>query len=407
MDSLSEQLKALGVNLGAQNIPSQVTKNRFPIQDAVSGRFISNLFGDVFCVEEVYQPEYLHGSSSLKMDHPLNIMAEWSHADCLAETDLENLIFLDTETTGLSGGTGTFAFLVGLGRFSGNDFKLTQFFLRDPSEENSLLAAISEYCDSGTTVVTYNGKSFDIPLLSTRYTLQAISSPFLKMSHLDLLPLARRLWRDRLPSRSLGYIEKEILGAARTQDEVPGWMIPQLYFDYMRSGDSRPLAGVFYHNAMDILSLAALLKHTNFMISEPLSLIDQPGIDVIAIGKLYEDLGYRDTAIQLYEKGLGMGLPEEFYLRTIERFANLYKQERKWDPALDLWQKAADRGELYAFIELAKYYEHIARNPREAFSWTRSAIDRLNSGNYPRYFRQQLLPELEHRLKRLQPKNLT
>ncbi len=273
--------------------------------------------------------------------------------------------------------------------------------MRDPSEESALLAAVAEFIYPCQALVTFNGKSFDIPLLNTRYTLQAISSPFDNLSHIDLLPLARRLWRDRLPSRALGYLETNILGAVRNQEEVPGWLIPQYYFDYLKSRDARPLQGVFYHNGMDILSLAALFSHTNGLLAEPLGMAEQPGLDVVALGKLYEDLGYLDIAVQLYERGLEIGMPEEFFWKTVERFAAPFNRERDWPPALRLWQKAAVHGDLYAFIELAKYYEHEVRQYKDAIQWTQAAIERLNSDDFPMYFRRQALLEFDHRLKRL------
>jgi uncharacterized protein YprB with RNaseH-like and TPR domain len=401
MDSLSDKLKALGVKIGAQDVNPPAAREDHPIDSVVSGRYQSTIYGEVFCVETIYSSDYTHGNNTLKVKHPLKIIAEWSQAHHLAQADPEGFVFLDTETTGLAGGTGTFAFLVGLGRFKGDDFQLAQYFMRDPSEESALLAAVAEFIHPCQALVTFNGKSFDVPLLNTRYTLQAISSPFTDLTHVDLLPLARRLWRDRLPSRALGYLETSILGAARTQEEVPGWLIPQYYFDYLKSRDARPLQGVFYHNGMDILSLAALFSHTNGLLAEPLGMVEQPGLDVVALGKLYEDLGYLDIAVQLYERGLEIGMPEEFFWRTVARFAALFKRERDWKPAVRLWQKAADHGDLYAFIELAKYYEHEARQYNEAIEWTQAAIERLNSDDFALYFRRQSLPEFERRLKRL------
>ena len=181
-------------------------------------------------------------------------------------------------------------------------------------------------------------------------------------------------------------------------------MIPQYYFDYLKSGDARPLQGVFYHNAMDILSLAALLNHTSNLLSDPLAVSDVPGLDLVAMGKLYEDLGYLENAITLYEQGLNQGLPEEFYWKTIERFAALYKRSRAWESAIVLWQKAADHGDLYACIELAKYYEHITRDLQTALNWTDKAIGILDTGHFPLYLHKSLRAEYEHRKSRLNGK---
>jgi uncharacterized protein len=405
MDSISDKLRSLGVKVGTKEFNLSKPNDDYPIDKVVSGGFQSTIFGDVFSVKASYPSDYKHGNGTLLVNDSLKIMAEWGQVNRLAQSDQNNFIFLDTETSGLAGGTGTFAFLIGLGRFKDNEFQLFQYFLRDPSEERALLTAINEFFLPDQAIVTFNGKSFDIPLLNTRYTLQAITSPFNHILHLDLLPLARRLWRDRLPSRALGYLEANVLGAFRTMDEVPGWLIPQYYFDYLRSGDARPLQGVFYHNAMDILSLAALFSHTNSLLADPLAVVDQPGLDLVALGRLFEELGYVDISIKLFERGLDTGLPDEFLWQTVERFAALYKKERDWESAIRLWHRAAEHGDLYAFIELAKYHEHIVKDPLEAARWTQSAINHLISGNFPRYLQKQLLQDYDHRLKRLQGKD--
>jgi uncharacterized protein len=404
MDSLSDRLKALGVKIGTKELTQPAVHPGYSIEKVLSGSYRSTIFGDVFYVEALFPPEYKHGHISLMVNHPLNIMSEWGQVTSLANANQSNFIFLDTETSGLAGGTGTFAFLIGIGYFIGNEFNLVQFFLRDPSEERAVLTAVAESIQPGQAIVTYNGKSFDIPLLNTRYTLHSITSPFTEIRHLDLLPLARRLWRNRLPSRTLGYLEANVLGAFRDQEEVPGWLIPQYYFDYLRSGDARPLQGVFYHNSMDILSLAALFSHTNGLLADPLASVDQPGLDLVALGKLYQELGYPEIAVQLYERGLDIGIPDEFFSQTIERFAALFKREQNWDAAVRLWRRASEHGDLYACIELAKYYEHVSGEIPEAIYWTQTAIDRLVSNKFPVYLQKKLLPEFDHRLERLNGK---
>ena len=217
MDSLSHRLKSLGVKLGANDVqPPKPHKEGYPVEDVVSGRLHRTIYGEAFWVESLYAKDYTHGHSPLQIRHPLHILTEWAQVPQVAQADLRHFVFLDTETTGLSGGTGTLVFMVGLGRFTDDGFQVAQYFLREPAEEIAVLAAVSEYLDPCEAVVTFNGRAFDIPLLTTRYTLQALSFPLVGTPHLDLLPLARRLWRDRLPSRRLGYLESTILGAART-----------------------------------------------------------------------------------------------------------------------------------------------------------------------------------------------
>ncbi len=417
MESLSDRLKALGVKLGPQpGTPANLSGRppdapaspaqpaRFPIENIVRGAFRPTIYGEVFASEELRPKDAAHGICRLLPTHSRRVICEWGQAPHLEQADFDNFVFLDTETTGLSGGTGTYAFMVGLGRSTPAGFRLVQFFLRGPDEEPALLAALSEFMTGCQAIVTFNGKSFDAPLLNTRYTLQGLTSPLTGLAHLDLLPLARRLWRDRLPSRRLGYLESTILQVERTQDEVPGYLIPEMYFNYLRSGDARPMEGVFYHNAMDIYSLAALFNHTTALLADPLSLAGLPGLDRVALARLYEDLGYLDTAIRLYETGLDDGLPDEFFWKTVERFAQLYKHQKNWEPALALWRKAADHRDLYALEELAKYYEHTEVDISAAIHWTEQALDRVGLPDYPRALRRQATDELGRRLERLKKK---
>jgi uncharacterized protein YprB with RNaseH-like and TPR domain len=343
----------------------------------------------------------MHGCVLLRSQYQRKMIAEWGHSKKTELVDHKYIYFLDTETTGLAGGVGTFAFLVGVGHYTDDGFHLTQFFLKDPQDENALLDALSTYLYECQVLVTFNGKTFDVPLLNTRYALQGLTSPVNNLEHLDLLHLARRLWRDRLPSRALNYLEVNILGASRSQDEVPGWMIPEIYFEYLRTRDAHPLQGVFYHNAMDILSLAALFSHTTGLLEEPFSLLPQPGLDLVALARLYEDLGHLDTAIRLYESGLEQGLPEDFLWSTIDRFAILFKRQKDWPQALNLWRKAAEHGQISAFTEIAKYYEHEENDIAQAITSTQAAIERLSFPDNPAYIQRQYLPGLQHRLNRL------
>jgi uncharacterized protein YprB with RNaseH-like and TPR domain len=171
--------------------------------------------------------------------------------------DPERLVFLDTETTGLAGGTGTCAFLIGLGTVEGTGFAVRQFFLRDYVEEKAALEALAAALAGCEGLVTFNGKAFDVPLLETRYTLSRLPSPFSRLLHLDMLHPARKLWKLRLESCKLTHLERHVLGIEREGD-VPGSDIPGIYFDYLRTGDARGLQPVFYHNALDIITLAAL-----------------------------------------------------------------------------------------------------------------------------------------------------
>jgi uncharacterized protein YprB with RNaseH-like and TPR domain len=404
MPTLSDRLKALGVKIGTQDLPTPNKERSFPVEDIASGRFVDTGNGSTYIIEQDYTIDYIQGEVGLRLSTKPQTIAEWAGDQQIAEHDPESLVFLDTETSGLAGGTGTFAFLVGVGRYTSTGFHLAQFFMRDPIEEPALLLALEEFLAPCRTIVSFNGKAFDVPLLDTRYILQGWKSPFKDFSHIDLLHLARRLWRDRLPSRTLANLEVQILHTSRTDEEIPGWMIPQIYFDYLRDGDARPLLRVFYHNAMDVVSLAALLNHTSLLLETPFSLPENESIDLAAIGRLMEDLGHTDRAFECYERCLQANLPDEILNDTLQRLSFLHKRNNNYAEALPLWEQAVVRNQVYAYEELAKYYEHHALDLEKARKWTLEALDYLESGSLSAYEKLPWMEVFQHRLERLERK---
>jgi uncharacterized protein len=401
--TLAEKLKSMGVKIGAAEIQPHglATKKGAAIQSVVEGYFVSTRHGETFVAEQSFPSDYRHGLTALRITVPLLTVAQWARDVRLGDLPLESFAFLDVETSGLAGGTGTYAFLVGVGRFEGDKFRLVQFFMRDPAEESAMLEGLTEFLAPNAALVTFNGKAFDAPLLVTRFLLHNMPVPFKDFSHLDLLPLARRLWRDRLPSRALKYLEENVLGAPRTLDEVPGYEIPYLYFDYLRTGDATPLKGVFYHNAMDIVALAALMNHMASILNTPFDGQVEHGLDFIALAKLFEDLDRREEAARLYEHGLEVGVDQTDFSAAVQRLSSLQRRRGNLESAVSLWQKAASQGHVYALVELAKYYEHNRRDYTEAMKWTLGAEELINSRDMPRYEYRHWMDELEHRKKRL------
>ena len=404
MPTLTDRLKSLGVKIGAKDLPPPRSGKSFPVEEIIAGRFLDTGNGATYLIEEDFPAGYIHGQVGLRIATKPQIIAEWAGDVRIADQDPEKLLFLDTETSGLAGGTGTFAFLVGAGRYTAEGFHLAQFFMRDPLEEPSLLIALEEFLAPCETVVSFNGKAFDVPLLNTRYTLQGWKSPFKGLFHIDLLHLSRRLWRDRLPSRTLGNLEVQILQASRTDEEIPGWMIPQIYFDYLRDGDARPLKRVFYHNAMDVVSLAALLNHTASLLEDPLCHHSGEYSDLAAIARLMEDLGHIEKATRFYEESINENLPEELFNDTLSRLAFLHKRNNNYPAAVPLWEHATSRNQIYAYEELAKYYEHHAQDLEAALSWTMQALDYIDSPSFNGPDHAQWKIEFQHRLERLQRK---
>ena len=215
--SLADKLKSLGVKKGAAHLPAPKPDSH-SIDSVVAGALTPTSRGEVFIAEKLYPQGYIYGSSPLLSPLPLSYISQWAKDPKVKELPISKYAFLDTETSGLSGGTGTYAFLVGAARFIDGNYVLQQFFMRDPAEEPALLEGLANFLAPCEALVTFNGKAFDAPLLSTRYRLHQIPIPYKDYSHVDLLPLARRLWRDRLESRTLKFLEEHILGLTRSSD---------------------------------------------------------------------------------------------------------------------------------------------------------------------------------------------
>lgn len=405
MPSLSERLKALGVQVGESGLTGGPRRAvRVPVEAVIEGQLRTTPHGESFVTETVYPLDYRHGAHNLTLDASLQLVAAWAGEAQIAECRPEEFAFLDTETTGLAGGSGTYAFMVGVGRFEEDGFRLVQFFLRDPAEEPALLHLLEEFLGSCRTLVTFNGKAFDVPLLQARYITNGSPSPLNDLAQLDLLHLARRLWRERLPSRTLGYLEEHIIGETRSEEDTPGWMIPQLYFDYLREGDARPLKGVFYHNLMDVLTMVTLTNHIGRLLEDPLDGRVDHALDLVAIARLHEDLGYQDQAALIFERGLEQELPAEIRRKTVMRLAYLHRRRGELTNAVSLWWQAAAEREVYAHEELAKYFEHQKKDILEALKWTEAALALLAMPETPGYERIRWEDALKHRLNRLERK---
>lgn len=371
MDSLSETLKALGVSIGTKDIKE-------PIEKVASARKIpggeerSNNSGTYIYIEEHKGSEYLHGNIQFSPMIDSGSILLWAGADKFENVDIRDFIFLDTETSGLSGGTGTFAFLIGLGFFDGKEFIVKQYFLRDPSEERAALEAVSADITPFRYIVTYNGKSFDIPILNSRHIIHGMTSPLKSFFHVDLLHLARKIWKERLPSRALGELEKEILAFQREGMDIPGWMVPDVYFDYLSRGISDQIEGVLYHNRVDILSLAGVYWFLADLLSHPSDSYVN-AIDKASIGALFEQLGDNEQSAQIYEISLSEGLPRPLFIKTIHRFSQQKKKLGDISGAIKMLEKAADVDDFDACIELSKLYEHKLCENSQALIWAQKA----------------------------------
>jgi uncharacterized protein YprB with RNaseH-like and TPR domain len=326
-----------------------------------------------------YGAEHRHGFHALRQVAGLspNPFALVCRDPELAHLDFARTVFLDTETTGLGTGAGTYVFLVGAGYLEDGGFQVRQFFLRGPHREPALLEDLADFFDRFSAVVTFNGKTFDVPLLQNRFILHHRRPPFDTGLHVDLLHPARRLWKRRLESCALSSLEAHVLGVRRTGEDVPGYLIPQLYFQYLATGDGRLLDRVLYHNLHDVLSLASLGIHVGRTVADPHCGLVEHGVDYLSLARVYEAVGETDTALECYEEAvrrLPLGPDRQ---ECLVLMARAQKRERRWEAVLHTWYQLADEGgagALLARVELAKYFEHVERDYMQAMDHVQHAL---------------------------------
>ncbi len=323
--------------------------------------------------------------------------------------DPDEWLFLDTETTGLAGGSGTYAFLVGLAWWDGGGLEIEQFFMREYSEERSMLFALRERIAEHPVLVTFNGKSFDWPLLETRYRMsRKISVPTLR-AHLDFLHPARSLWRLRLGSVRLSELERHVLGWDRGADVLSG-QIPQIYFDYLRGGRPERLVPVLNHNQMDLRGLAALSSRILCSLGDAEN-SGLDGLELFGVSRICEKRGERRRARTLYEKSIASILPAETDRAARRSLARLAKREGDFDLACELWNGALgnSRHGYEAYEQLAIYYEHKARDSEQALQVVRQAVDELRraiqTGDIAPGAYREIKTRFDRRMLRLERKN--
>jgi uncharacterized protein len=358
-------------------------------------------------VEKRFPLNTRHGHTLLgdihTIDHRLGeIITGLQHNECISP---ERMIFLDTETTGLAGGAGTLAFLVGVGFIQGEDFILRQYFLRSPGEEASMLKSIEENLQDQPVFVTYNGKTFDLPLLETRALVGLRRRWRLNgFPHIDLLHLTRRMWRQMLPDCRLGTIESHLLGVKRTGEDIPGHEIPAIYQRYLQTGRTGEIKRVLYHNEIDILSLLALLVQFSARFSrEDFSGLEET--EVLALARWYENTGEKSKTEQAYQQAL-VSSSAVVRVEGLRHYSTWLKRAGLVEQAHECWREWSelDAEDPRPCVELAKYFEWRQQDFQLAQQWAQAALICLSHWP-PGIRRAQAWTEIEHRLKRLALKN--
>ncbi|MGB9245981.1 MAG: ribonuclease H-like domain-containing protein [Candidatus Acidiferrales bacterium] len=322
--------------------------------------------------------------------------------------DPSQWLFLDTETTGLCGGTGTYPFLIGIAWWDVGGLEVEQFFMREHSEEHSVLVALAERMTERPVLVTFNGKSFDWPLLETRYRMtRKIGVPTLQ-AHLDFLHPARNLWRLRLGSVRLAELERHVLGWNRGCD-VMSELIPSLYFDFLRGGPPEPLLPIFYHNQMDLRGLAGLSTRVLSVLADAENQCTD-AFELFGISRICERRGESARARVLFQRSIEGELPVETERAARRSLAMMAKREGDFVRARELWEGLVGNSQegFEAYEQLAIYYERHAREPHQAASIVKKALVELRRANRTGtvgvglYKRSR--ERFEHRLSRLERK---
>lgn len=388
------------------------TNEKFEQQKAVSPGQADNLPPSKGhdCFDFSYEPNYQQGNIRIN-----NYFSQNSASVKLflkerpsSKISLKKTLFLDTETTGLSGGAGTCAFLIGVGFLNQEDgsFTLRQFFMNDFDEEHAMLTEISNFAKQFDLLVTYNGKSYDIPLLTSRFIFNGISSPFPEIYHLDILHSVRRLWNHRLPNCSLLSAEKYIVRKTREGD-IPGFMIPHIFFEYLKSKEKEPLKPVFYHNREDILTMVALINEMVDVIENPI----EKNLDsrsILRVARFYENCTRYDMAITIYHDFLKTSKDIPFKKEILIQLAFAYKKQNSWYLAQKTWQEAMKNDSFHPlpYIELAKHLEHREKDHRAAIKLVVNALKEMDIvytlGRNAHW--QEYREDLLHRFNRLKNK---
>lgn len=370
------------------------------LSKVVPGEELENKHGKFFLVSDILAGKCRHGCRNISEAFGLDMKAAAVLANdpVIGDYNCADGLFLDTETTGLAGGTGTMAFLIGLGWFEEGSFHVRQILARDFSEECAALAYLSDIASQKKFLVTFNGKAFDINLLTTRFILNRLKSDLASLPHLDLLHPSRRILGHRLENSRLGTLEAEILGVYR-EDDIPGWEIPQRYFDWLKNRDGRLLAAIFEHNRLDVISMAALTAHLTEIICARESIQNSHAADYLAAARLLFKRRDTDRAVKILSI-FDQQSNRELSILSKKELSFLYKRTGRWEEAIQIWQEILDASpvDFSAVSELAKWLEHRTRDYRRAKMLVESALAQDNT------FSEEERESLSHRLKRLKIK---
>ena len=344
---------------GPENSPAEEGQASPPLDSLVPGYWVEEGTERVYVGEARFPLGHTHGVRALD-ELRAAAGAPWPgvlFAD-RRPFDLSRALFLDTETTGLGRGPSTLCFMVGTGVVENGYLVVRQYMVPDYGHEPLMLRLIEQQAAQASGLVSFNGRTFDLPLLETRFVMNGYAhSPLKGLAHLDLLPTARRLWGRSQRSCALGALEENLLGILRSDQDIPGYLIPGIYAEFLSTGATEELARVFYHNRYDILSMVTLATEAGDVFANPYGASATVRRDPVALGRIREADDAPDQAQDAYRSGLS-ARDARTRDEARRRLAMMLKRAGDLQQAAALWLEALDDGTLSPYVELAKYYEH-------------------------------------------------
>lgn len=396
-DPIQALLRALNIQMGMKDI---VPRKNTRIEDIVAGQEILTEFGAVYAIEKSVPYDQMHGVVKISIPAQVEMLHSWAGVN----TSVFDLLFFDLETTGLSGGSGTLPFLIGFGYFSQTSFEIRQLFLRASDPEPAQLVEFLKFVTPRSCLVSYNGKSFDAPILKNRLILNRFPAVLDSLQHMDLLHLARKIWKYRLESRGLKDLERDILHFERNADEIPGWMVPEVYAAYVRNGETDLLSGVISHNYLDVLSLAGIYIHLAKMFSDTRGYNEYPTEDQYSIAKAFRVIGQNDQAEKLFDLSVKSGLGEELTADAFLQKAAMAKSNGDLIKYEEYCQKAAFRGSPSALLQLTIFYEHVRKEYQLALQFAQLLLQAYTNRDKNAGVNKKKIENLNRRITRLNEK---
>ena len=428
------RLRKLGLGRGAQGL-APAPQRLAPVAASpheglvfLPGAPVETPYGAAWVREMRYPlPEYPELADWLRVAP--DTLAALDRSDLLLDLVPDGAVFIDTETTGLGLGAGTYTFLIGVGWYekaavedpealdlalpseaAASSFVVRQYFMRHPGEERAQLHLVEEALLGAGGIVTFNGRGFDMPLIYNRFILNGMTPPLIGAPHLDLLPPARRLWKARWGSCSLGNLERNVLGLQRSTEDVPGYLIPDIYRQYYLTGvATEMLTRVFYHNLEDVVSMALLGARMARHFSAPgfddrFATLDP--LECVSLARCYEGLGRVEISVRCYRAALERSSATDHQVLAMRELSLLFKRLGWRDEAAGLWEEwvTTVAGEdLTPYVELAKHHEWHTRDLATARGWAAWAL-RIAEGWPAGFERDGVVGELVRRLERIERK---